>query len=607
MADSSDSTLALPRPSPSPSINTAATTESASDSDADTNVSGNTPKHTTLRFTVSLQREFLRDSNYDAVQDANGTGPGPAAEDTANASLNLQTVNMTFDPNFSPSPFGPLNIRLRDNGTVAYVYAHTPDNDIDPNNIDFCIVKETIPLFSSPSRPPRCSFWLSPPSSLSRLWLLILWLVTIVATALLIISFNASGTYPPSSPSRSGSPTAPSRVRQAPLRVFDDLISLLQHHAVAPLPVVGSAQDIVDRHYRIHPNPREILTGNMTVADFFNHLNTASSELCAAVKAWSSRSRPSLHADAVLLCRDVSRSTLNVGPRWYQAAATLTSSWHSTSTYAIFHLLEALKDRLPLHNDDRYKDNATTSRDQDFRFYNETSHSVLHTISTLFFEAPELRGRPSSFAQAVYTAADDLDSLQHTVARAVISLSLLVNILRSDVVLDARAQKLRNDTRDSTSGWRFAGPSSARLNATELALARIIPPYDQLLPLLDTTSALTWAIGFSRQLLGTVVSELHAQGNRTAALLGTPLLDVQQADDMACWWRGGPWVTETWEQAGGWRQVLTRTHWYIPALGPTITQLQGLANWGTNNARRSQSQRQWWWAESMRRGARSHQ
>ncbi|GJC86408.1 hypothetical protein ColLi_09246 [Colletotrichum liriopes] len=331
---SEDSTLSLPRPFPSPNINTTTT-------DADTDRS----KYIALQFSVRLQPENPRDSSRDAVQDANG----PASDDAADASINLQTVNMTFDPDFSPSPLGPLNLYLRYGGTVAYAY------------------------------------------------------------------------------------------------------------------------------------------------------------------------------DVVLLCRDVSHSTLNVGPRWYQVAATLTSSWYSSSTYAVFHLFEALKERLQVLDA-----NDTTSHHHSLRFYNETLHSILHTVGTLFFGIPELCSTPSSFPQVVYNAADDLDSLQHAVARSVISLSLLVNILQR--AGPKAAQRHPRPHRRMDIYRHFVPP----LNATELALARIIPPYDHILPPLDTASALTWAIGFSRQLVGTVVAELQAQGNRTGALLAAPPPEDAHEEDRGC-------------------------------------------------------------------------
>ncbi|KAK2054469.1 hypothetical protein LY76DRAFT_649072 [Colletotrichum caudatum] len=589
-------------------------------------------KDITLQFSVRLRRrEFLRESSHDdAVADGNGLdpGPGPEAEAEAEAAVNVQTVNMTFDADFSPSPLGPLNLLLRDDGTVAYVYAHPPapiDADIYPTHADLYILKDTISLF--PSCPSRRPCWLSPPpSSLSRLWPLVLWVVTVAVAVFLVVPFtsNAPSTYPPLSSSRPDFPNAFPRIRmrQAPLHLLDDLITFLQHHTVAPLPVVWSVQDIVDRHYRVHPKPPSKMppgnNTNMTVTSFFNHLYATSSDLCTAVKAWSMRSRSPLHSDVVLLCRDVSRSTLGVAPCWYKAAVALTSSWPSSSTYTVFHLIEALREHVRLHDSADEDANGTTSPDQDVRFYNETSRRVLDTISTLFFTNPKLPKTPSTFAQVVYNAADDLESLQHTVARVVMSVTLLVDMLRSDIILDARAQKLRNDTRDDTAGWLVFGSAlSSSLNATELALARIIPPYDHILPLLNTASALTWAIGFSRQLVDTLVTELHVQGNRTIALLSVaapmdnpnPKSNKHMDMDTSRGWRAGsgPWVTETWEQTGGSRPVLTRTHWYLPAVEPAIKQLQGLANWGTHHARRSRSQWDWWVAEAWRRGARNEQ
>ncbi|GJC86283.1 hypothetical protein ColLi_09121 [Colletotrichum liriopes] len=395
-----------------------------------------------------------------------------------------------------------------------------------------------------------------------------------------------------------------------PLPLFDDLAALIRRRANAPLPLIVSAQDVVNQYYNdAHGSLPPHRTSNDSHSDsslsapitvFFVHLEDASTNLCDAATDWALASKSPMLDDITFLCSAIFRSAVNLPIQWSETTSLMAHSYSHTSVAAISTLLDTLgrHDSSIHHDADADADTGAPCPLADSYFYNTTSYAVLNSLKQIFFgtHSPPAAGL-ARFSELVHDATRMTAALERDLSDQHARLLLLSNMVRDALVPASRAhQKTKNSC-----SWLSGCPQRrARTHSmADYALADIAPRYDDLLPLINTATTLVWIVGFTHQEFKNITRDLERLGNQTLTLVAVPPplpptaspTPHDQCNQQPAW-HATPWVLQTYgtnpEEAG-----IACTFWYLPPIRNIAMAFEKLLSWCKQEAGASEQDYEW--------------
>ncbi|GKT61298.1 hypothetical protein ColTof4_01383 [Colletotrichum tofieldiae] len=546
---------------------------------------------------------------------------------------------MAFDRDFVPTPDVPLSLHVRRHGPVQSVYgpidclpritAYNLYNihqvvHIDPATnpaSDFVASPASEPFFDSKLEPePDGNPEGHNQSCLSlRTYKTIPLLLGALAIAFAAVALrpliprlrcpyhetetlNQTALRPP--------PVCKSK-QAVPLSLFDDLAALIRRRANAPLPLIVSAQDVVNQYYNnAHGSPPPHRTSNDSYSDssfsapitvFFVHLQDASTNLCNAATDWALVSKFPMLDDITFLCSAIFRSAINLPIQWSETTSLMAHSYSHTSVTAISTLLDTLgrHDSSIQHETDADSGTGAPCPLADPYFYNTTSYAVLNSLKQIFFgtHSPPDPGL-ARFSELVHDATRMTAALERELSDQHARLLLLSNML-------IRRPKTRVlGCLDALNGV------PARTKA-DYALADIATRYDNLLPLINTATTLVWIVGFTHQEFKNITRDLERLANQTLTLVAVPPplpptaspTPHDQCNQQPAW-HATSWVLQTYgtnPEEGG----IACTFWYLPPIGDIVMTFEMPLSWCEQEAGASEQDYEWLYgcARLSRRGS----
>ncbi|KAK2052533.1 hypothetical protein LY76DRAFT_526488 [Colletotrichum caudatum] len=352
--------------------------------------------------------------------------PPAASAATAPRYGDTQVVNMAFGHDFVPTPDVPLSLHVRRRGPVLSVYG---DVDCLPQvtaynlctiNQDVHIGRATNPTnpaldsASDPSPSPSESeadtetetaqkaagsrlFRANPPKATSLLLgAIALTLAAAVAAAVIVVLYSIVTPllvrHPPPCGREMGETRPPPPVckhkRAAPLTLFDDLAALVTRRANAPLPLIVTAQAVIDQHYNASRGLSDPTRGSTPITVFFVHLRETSAGLCDEATNWALESKSPMLDDLVLICSSIHDSLVDLPTRWLETSGFMSFPYSYKPITAISTFVNALEQHAGTEAD-------AGSSDNNMCFYNTTSSPASQGVIVVFLDARlPFKGRP---------------------------------------------------------------------------------------------------------------------------------------------------------------------------------------------------------------------